>query len=113
MREVSTERLLKDVRRVLIYPFWIPTLKTMTVYSRLHDDNDGTERGRISVIVASDGDVHVTIDVRPGTDLRYRMPMQGGGRSPRTRNALMILAEAIRLDNLENPDPQPGQDKSH
>lgn len=28
----------------------------------------------------------------------------GGGRSLRTRNALMLLAEAIRLDNLERPE---------
>jgi hypothetical protein len=31
------------------------------------------------------------------------MPLIGGGQSPRVRNALLILAEAIRLDNIDAP----------
>ena len=47
-----------------------------------------------------DGDAWIGIDVR--NFLRFRMPLCGGGQSPRTRNALLILAEAIRLDNEES-----------
>jgi hypothetical protein len=39
---------------------------------------------------------------RPSSALRFRMPGNGGGLSSRTRIDLLILAEAIRLDNEEN-----------
>lgn len=40
--------------------------------------------------------------LHPGATLRFRT-FGGGGLSPRTRNALMILAEAIRRDKEERP----------
>ena len=92
----GTERLLKDVRRVLESPFWIPTLDTVHQYSRLQDDHDGKGIGRVQVTFTPNGDGYLATDGHRGPSLRFRMPLQGGGRSPRTRNALMILAEAIR-----------------
>jgi len=62
MREVSTERLLKDTKRVLEQPFWIPTVKTDTIYARTHDDHDGTFTGKIYVQVDMMGDIFVQID---------------------------------------------------
>jgi hypothetical protein len=103
MPEASQERLVKDTRRVLENPFWIPDLKTMECYSRLHDDHDGTYNGSINVTISEDGDVWFRIIGERNSDsLRFRMSL-GGGMSPRVRNALMILALAIKLDNEKNP----------
>mgnify|MGYP001611293196 FL=1 len=95
----STERLVKDILRVLRCHFWIPELNTKEMYERLHDDHDGTFKGRIGVQFGQDCDAWVAIDGR--TFLRFRTPL-GGGCSPRVRNALMILALAIKLDNEKN-----------
>lgn len=44
----------------------------------------------------------ILTDGRASPTLRYRMPITGGGRFPRVRNALLLLAEAIRQ---EGEDP--------
>ena len=75
------------------------------VYTRLHDDHDGSKEGKIGVIRGVDGDMHVFTETtgKIGEQwLRFRTSV-GGGRSLRTHNALRILAEAIRLDALEDP----------
>lgn len=95
MKEV-TPKLIKSI---LESYFWPSTLEPMISYTRQHDDTDGEDNGRISVIISKDGDAWVDIDMQK--TLRFRMPFSGGGISPRTRNALLILAEAIRLDNEE------------
>lgn len=105
---MSATTIERRVRNLLEEPFWLPTLETMKSYTRLHDDHDGTYEGKISVIVAPDGDIHVTIDKRQGHALRFRM-FGGGGMSLRTRTALLILAEAIRLDNADKPQSMPGE----
>jgi hypothetical protein len=69
-------------------------------YSRLHDDHDGEFTGKISVVFSPDSDAWVYIDKRDG--LRFRT-YSGGGASLRVRNALIILALAIKLDNEEHP----------
>lgn len=106
-REVSTDRLVADTARVLEHPFWIPTLKTDEFYTRTHDDHDGTSTGKLNVSVDQMGDVWLLVDPPDGFSktLRFRT-YGGGGNSMRVRNALMILAEAIRLDNLERPEPK-------
>jgi hypothetical protein len=96
----SQERLVKDVRRVLEHPFWIPELVNNEVYSRLHDDHDGEFTGRVSVVFSPDSDAWIFIDKIDG--LRFRT-YSGGGASLRVRNALIILALAIKLDNEEHP----------
>jgi hypothetical protein len=80
----------------------IPTLKCNELYSRVHDDNDGDISQTLNVLITQDSDVWISINESNKAFpkfLRFRFPMIGGGRSPRTRNALRILAEAIRLDN--------------
>jgi len=82
--------------------FWLPEVKTMFGYGRLHDDHDGTETGKLNVMFSPDGDARIWIDGVPsGTALRFRMPGIGGGNSFRTRVALLILARAIMLDEQE------------
>jgi len=99
----SVERLIKDAHRVLENPFWIDEIEPDFSYERLHDDHDGTFEGKICVNFLSNGDAVISVvDIRhrPSSYLRFRTP-GGGGKSPRTRNALMLLALAIKLDNEE------------
>jgi hypothetical protein len=105
--KLNTETLTKKVREILNSSFWINEVKTNTMYSRLHDDHLETDEGRLGVICDCSGDICVGIDFRRNKSLKFRN-IQGGGKSPRTRIALMILAEAIRLDNEELPyEPPP------
>jgi len=114
-KEVSVDRLIKDAKRVLDNPFWIRELHADTMYARLHDDHDGTYEGALNVHFDRMGDAYVHIEGPPGKpqalcNLRFRTH-GGGGMSPRTRNALMMLAEAIRLDNEENPAGDPSKNR--
>ena len=100
-RDISQERLISDVHRVLDNPFWITEIEPNEPYKRLHDDHDGERNGSISVNFSGDGDAWINIQSkRPGQSLRFRT-FHGGGQSPRVRNALMILALAIKIDNQE------------
>lgn len=89
------------IKKLLESSFWPEMLETNKCYSRLHDDHDGTNTGHINVTIDTMGDVYLSIDP-PNPfgygSLRFRT-WGGGGVSLRTRNALLILAEAIRLDN--------------
>ena len=100
---VDPEKLEKQIKKILKSFFWLPTLKSKTCYLRLHDDNDGTMKGRIMVSFSEDGDCWLRID-EPVLGLRFRT-FGGGGRSFHTRNALQILALAIILDQQKYPDP--------
>ena len=60
------------------------------------------------VASSKDGDGWIEVVSKPDPNelyslFRFRVPVTGGGQSPRTRTALLILAEAIRLDNEEKP----------
>lgn len=91
---------------------WPAGLKARTAY-RIPCDDKGRDGGSwIQVIVADDGDVHVSAqeweDIKkdgtkpsPFPSVRIRT-WSGGGRSRRTRQALLWLAKAIELDNEEN-----------
>ncbi len=99
MEEVSLERLVKDARRVLESPFWIPELSSGESYEILPDDQDGTGKGVLSItFLPKTGDATISIDNRP--PIRFRGSF-GGGKNLRVRNALMLLALAIKLDNQE------------
>lgn len=104
-REVSQERLLKDTKRVLEHPLWISEIEPGKPYTRTHDDHDGSGKGKITVFFSPDADAW--IDIQPShTDgpLRFRTgSFGGGGMSQRVRNALIVLAYAIKLDNEEKP----------
>lgn len=96
----TTERM---VRRFLERPTWLQTIDTRTNYARVHDDNDGDRRERLVLIFGPDGDAHLWVEgEQPSPALRFRNG-SGGGRSLRTHAALMILAEAMRLDELQDP----------
>jgi hypothetical protein len=111
MREISRDRLVKDARRILENPFWIPDLKSDEYYLRLHDDHDGTYLGCINVSFDKAGDAWIiTSKTHNGGSLRFRS-FFGGGMSERVRNALMILAFAIKLDNEEKPQKKPQNKK--
>ncbi len=101
MRSFTT----KDIDALLgEHMIWPEGLEAATQYRRTHDDHDGTCDGKISVVIGHDGDAWVDLQgKRPCESLRYRT-YQGGGRSLRVRNALLILAYAIMLDNKELPE---------
>lgn len=79
-----------------------------------YDRTDCCREAMLRVFIGEDGDAYATIiqDVHHGTVHKTTMAgarfctRTGGGKSPRVRQALINLAEAIRLDNLENPQPQ-------
>lgn len=83
------------IRKLLERPTWPEGVEARKTYERAGDMG---EDGALRVLVDEQGDVYV------GTHLRHThrfCTKVGGGRSPRTRAALLILAEAIRLDNEE------------
>lgn len=95
-------------------PEWPEGLKEMTHYE-VYCDDDGQRCGaRMSVVVAGDGDVHVSMsayhdedrtpeNLNPFPSIRIRTGI-GGGRMTRTRQALLWLAKAIELDRKDNPE---------
>lgn len=97
------EVVLRRVRDLLENPFWLPSITPYEQYARTHDDCEGDRSQQLVVGFSEDGDAWVSIEGEPLGALRFRVPMIGGGLSGRTRSALMILAEAIRLDNEERP----------
>lgn len=109
-RKLKPEQIPAIVHELLESYFWLPTLAANTRYTRLHDDHDGDRDGWLSVTIGEDGDAWVDPLNPDAGGLRFRMPMTGGGMSQRTRTALVILAEAIRLDNEEKPQRPPSPD---
>jgi hypothetical protein len=97
----------QEIKKILEEPFWLHSLETRMTYRRLHDDHDGAYSGHIEVMFGPDGDAWVSVSSsKRNENLRFRM-FSGGGKSLRVRNALLILAEAIRLDNEEHPIDEP------
>ena len=95
--EKSIEERIKDI---LGDNFWLHTLKTNTEYFRTHDDCDGDLTKRTSVQFDQGGAAHICLVNMAHPACRFRTS-GGGGNSLRVRNALLILAEAIRLDDEE------------
>ena len=90
---------------VLAEPYWVHTLETDRSYTRFEDD---TQQGHLGVTFSLDGDAWVEVFTQADPKdhnwmFRFRMPGGGGGQSLRTRNALLLLAEAIRQDNIKWP----------
>ena len=99
--DVATDCAIK----LLESAFWPAVLEADKVYSRRHDDCDGKIEQKIFVETSPDGDVWVTTyHAQHAPAMRFRLPLIGGGRSPRTRNALLLLALAMKPDNEEKPD---------
>ena len=89
----------KTIHAILNEPFW-PKDLTEDGYSRVQDDCDGDKSQILVVSFSQDSDVWVRT-IHFGA-LRFRGPF-GGGMSPRVRNALLILAMAIKKDNEDWP----------
>lgn len=98
------EDAAKAVAKLLRSNFWLPTLRPGERYARLQDDHDGLRWGILSVVFSEDADAWIEVDMNGvevcGQTARFRTG-HGGGQSLRTRQALQILAEAMRLDTLE------------
>jgi len=92
----------RAVARALMPDYWLQTLDTRHGYTRRQDDTDGQRdhAQNLEVMIGPDGDCWLTAG--GGQMLRFRT-WAGGGMSVRTRQALMVLAEAIRLDNEDRP----------
>jgi hypothetical protein len=89
---------------------WPECLDTLTDYEIACDDKGRTGASWFRIMVANDGDVHLSMQdwerfpegsPTPFPTLRVRT-LAGGGNNIRTRQALLNLAEAIYLDNTEN-----------
>lgn len=83
---------------LLCDPHWPAHLHTSELYEARCDDEP---EGRMRVMFTQDGDawVHVADGDGQLAGVRIRT-LSGGGRQIRTRQALLWLAEAIRLDAL-------------
>ena len=101
--DIKHDKLPELIDKILMAPFWPPSLSTEKTYFRTQDDNDGDIKEGIAVAIGKDGDVWVQTTTSAMKTCRYRMPLIGGGRSPRVRNALLILAMAIQQDNDDDP----------
>ncbi len=91
------------IRALLETPFWPRLLDVNTTYTRLGDDTSG----EVSVFIAPDADAWITVFSRPdpeesGFAHRFRSGF-GGGESEGVRNALLVLAVAIKLANEKHP----------
>lgn len=80
--------------------YWPGTLASQQAYVRIQDDCDGDLTQCLSVGFGQDGDAWIQTHGPMG--LRFRTS-GGGGMSLRVRNALLVLAEAIRRDNEDRP----------
>lgn len=100
---LAGESLERVLDKVLESYFWPQALSASSSFSRIHDDNDGDPHQVLVVHIGHDGDVWV---LPTENSLRFRAPL-GGGMSPRVRNALLVLAEAIRRDNEAMPRGDP------
>jgi len=100
----KTKRLLQEnegevLKAMMEHPFWPRALELQKSYTRIGDDTSG----KVSVAFAPDADAWVEIwshldPQEHGFAHRFRCAF-GGGESLRVRNALLMLALAIKLDN--------------
>jgi hypothetical protein len=105
-KTIPLSKIPDTIRTLLDTEFGMLELSTERAAHRLHDEQDGTGHGELHVSFLPNGDMVVAItgdEEQASPPLRFRS-YEGGGRSLRTRNALFILLEAIRLDSLERPD---------
>lgn len=110
IRKFVADNTDEVVDALLEHYFWLQNLKTGVGYRRRGDDTDG-ENNTITVIIGDrvrQGDVWIDVlsHIEPSSlslDHCFREPFNGGGQSQRTRNALLILARAIQLDNEISP----------
>ncbi|HXK37980.1 MAG TPA: hypothetical protein VJ579_02850 [Candidatus Paceibacterota bacterium] len=105
-KTIPLSKIPDTIRALLDSEFGMLELSGERTVHRLHDEHGGTGQGELHVHFLPNADMVISItgdeeEVSPS--LRFRS-YEGGGHSLRTRNALFILLEAIRLDNLDRPD---------
>ena len=91
------------IRALVETPFWPRLLETNISYARQGDDTSS----EISIAITRDADTWVSVfsDTDPdeiSLSQRFRSGF-GGGESERVRNALLVLALAIKLENEARP----------
>lgn len=93
------DRLMEAVKRLLDDGLpWPEELDVDTMYEKIQDDADGLDVGKVRVGFLLNGDAWICTDTHRGPALRFRT-YHGGGNSVRVRNALVLLALAIKRDN--------------
>lgn len=98
MAKSKKENIEKLVSRILEESFWLADLQTDTTYERQCDDTND----KILLRFDRDGDAWMRTTNLSNEPLMFRMNFIGGGKSLRTRNALLILALAMKMDNEED-----------
>lgn len=64
---------------------------------------DMSRTGSLRIVLDTDNDVCVTVcDESSMADVEFCVPGTGGGKSPRTRDALIALMRAMEADNSED-----------
>ncbi len=63
---------------------------------------DEDPRSVLELQVAGNNDVYLSL-IRGGDELGVQFCPQGRGTSPKVRNALVILAHAIKIENIDRP----------
>lgn len=115
-RAPAVDRAAPGSGSAVFRPHWPKGLETRTFYEVPCDDKGRSGGCWLRVMVADDGDVHVSMqdweDIPNGNpdpfpSVRVRT-YAGGGRHQRTRQALLWLAEAIRLDCQNDSTLPPG-----
>lgn len=90
-RKEMNQKSIDELLNAVGYPSGV----TADCYSTTHDDHDGDpSSGTLTICVDRFGDIHLST---VGNNFRYRTYV-GGGKYPKIRNALLILAEAIRQE---------------
>ena len=102
MRKKHKSDIQTIAHEVLETPFWPDGVEAKGAYFRTQDDCDGILSEGIYLSFTCDGDAWIHTSSRPFQSCRYRMPMFGGGRSPRVLNALLMVALDIKQDNDED-----------
>lgn len=91
----------EDIKKMLENPFWIEGLETGTAYETHDDDTPDCTVAILRVMFSQDGDAWVAKLTDPAyASIRKRTSI-GGGKDLRTRQAIMILAYAMKLDKEE------------
>lgn len=98
--KLRQDEILIMIHRILESGLSLPAVETMVSYGRA-DDNVGEKEGVIQIMFDPDGQAFVWME-NDHSFLRFQTTGDGG-KSPRVRAALLILAEAIRLDNADSP----------
>lgn len=96
----SRDLVQRDIQALLRAHFWPETLDPSKLYRIQGDDQDGRQDTNwIRIAFGDSGDVAL-IDEDTKVGFTIEPQYGGGGRFPLVRNALLIMAEAIRLDTL-------------